>query len=260
MTANGAATAAGGDAPAGASGGVVIVGASGGIGTAVVRRLAAAGTPLSLAARGAEGLETVAAGTNAHVATLDARDVDAVDAFVAEAAKRHGRLVGVVNLAGSLLLKPAHLTSVQEWDDTIGANLTTAFAVVRAAARAMSDGGSVVLMASAAARVGLASHEAIAAAKAGVIGLAQSAAASYASRGLRVNVVAPGLVQTGLSARITSTDAGRKASLAMHPLGQLGEAEDVASAIVWLLAAEQRWVTGQVFGVDGGLATVRARA
>ena len=158
------------------------------------------------------------------------------------------------------MLKPAHLTTRAEWDAVIAQNLTTAFSTVRAAAPLMPNGGSIVLVSTAAARVGLASHEAIAAAKAGVEGLVRSAAATYAAKGLRVNGVAPGLVETPLSERITRNEASRKASEAMHALGRLGTPEDVASAIVWLLDPAQSWVTGQIIGVDGGLGAVRAKA
>ncbi|MEP7216365.1 MAG: SDR family oxidoreductase, partial [Anaerolineaceae bacterium] len=131
----------------------------------------------------------------------------------------------------------------------------------RAVAPVMSNagGGSIVLMSSAAARIGIANHEAIAAAKAGVAGLALSAAATYAPRGVRINVVAPGLVRTPLSARIVDNAASLKVSESMHALGRIGEADDVASLIEYLLAPAQRWVTGQVFGVDGGLGTLRTR-
>ena len=114
-------------------------------------------------------------------------------------------------------------------------------------------------MSSAAARIGLANHEAIAAAKAGVEGLARSAASTYAPRGVRINVVAPGLVRTPLSARLVGNDASVKASVAMHALGRIGEPDDVASLIEYLLDPSHRWVTGQVFGVDGGLSTLRPR-
>jgi NAD(P)-dependent dehydrogenase (short-subunit alcohol dehydrogenase family) len=171
----------------------------------------------------------------------------------------HGRLDGIANCIGSVLLKPAHLTSDADWDDTLRRNLGTAFSTVRTAARLMRGAGSVVLFSSAAARIGLPNHEAIAAAKAGVIGLALSAAASYAPRGVRVNVVAPGLVDTPLAASITASELARKASEKMHPLGRLGTAEDVARALAWLLEPDASWVTGQVIGVDGGLATVAAR-
>jgi len=157
-------------------------------------------------------------------------------------------------------LKPAHLTTETEWATTLATNLTSAFAATRAGARAMLEtGGSIVLVSSAAARLGLANHEAIAAAKAGIIGLVLAGAASYGARGIRVNAVAPGLVRTALTERLTASDAARKASIGMHALGRLGEPSDVASAIAWLLDPAQSWVTGQVLGIDGGLASVRTR-
>jgi 3-oxoacyl-[acyl-carrier protein] reductase len=238
----------------------LVFGATGGIGSALCRRLAAGGARLTLAARDAGRLDRLAGELSAFARPADASDFAAADGCAAAAAEHFGRLDGVVNCAGSLLLKPAHLTTEAEWHATVAANLTSAFAVVRAAARAMTGaGGSVVLVSSAAARVGLANHEAIAAAKAGVIGLTQSAAATYAARGLRVNCVAPGLVRTPLTARITGSETALRASTAMHALGRVGEPDDVAAAIVWFLHPAQGWVTGQVIGVDGGLATVRPR-
>jgi NAD(P)-dependent dehydrogenase (short-subunit alcohol dehydrogenase family) len=121
------------------------------------------------------------------------------------------------------------------------------------------QGGSVVLVSSAAARIGLVNHEAISAAKAGIEGLALAAAATYAAKGIRVNCVAPGLTRTPLTARLWQNDAVAKASAGMHALGRIGTPEEVASAIDWLLDSEQAWVTGQVIGVDGGLSRVRSR-
>lgn len=234
----------------------MIVGAAGGIGSALARVLAGRGATLLLAGRNGEKLAALGAELGASQMVLDARDIEAVERAVSGFAP----LDGVVNCAGSLILKPAHLTSAREWQETIETNLTTAFAVVRAGAKAMmSTGGSIVLCSTAAARTGIANHEAIAAAKAGVTGLTLSAAASYAARGIRVNCVAPGLVDTPLAARITQNEASLKASQAMHPLGRIGRPEDVASAIAWLLDPANSWVTGQVLGVDGGLATLRPR-
>ena len=136
----------------------------------------------------------------------------------------------------------------------------TTHSSVRAGALVMRQTrGSIVLMSSAAAQIGLPNHEAIAAAKAGVIGLMRSAAASYASSCIRVNAVAPGLVETPLSRSITTNEAALKASIAMHPLGRIGTPEDIASAVHWLLGPDSAWVTGQAIGVDGGLAGLKGR-
>ncbi len=186
---------------------------------------------------------------------LDATDFDAVDEVVAE----RGPFDGIACFAGSLLLKPAHLTSREAYDEVIAASLTTSFATVRAAGRHMRTGGSVVLVSSAAVMAGLPNHDAIAAAKAGVIGLLHSSAATYANHGLRINAVAPGLVETSLTASLTSSEASRSASEAMHALGRLGTPDDVARAVVFLLDPANAWITGQVLGVDGGLSTLRPR-
>jgi NAD(P)-dependent dehydrogenase (short-subunit alcohol dehydrogenase family) len=242
---------------------MVIVGGAGGIGSAVARRLAARGCRVVLAGRNVERLEEVAAEINAQTIPLDARDGAAVDALMQSVLTSHARVDGVVNCAGSILLKSAHLTSDQEFADTLATNLTTAFNLVRAATRLMmkqTGGGSIVLCSSVAARRGLANHEAIAAAKAGVEGLALAAAASYARFGVRVNCVAPGLTRTELTRALTQNETVAKMSAAMHPLGRIGEPAEVASAICWLLDAEQGWVTGQVIGIDGGLGSVQARS
>jgi NAD(P)-dependent dehydrogenase (short-subunit alcohol dehydrogenase family) len=237
----------------------IVLGATGGIGSAVTKQLAP-GAELVLAGRDREELHAVAHPLQAREHVLDAAVIEDVKRCVDRTVAELGRLDGIVNCVGSLLLKPAHLTKEEEWEEVLATNLRSAFATVRAAAPAMRKaGGSIVLISSAAARVGLANHEAIAAAKAGVIGLMLSAAATYASWGVRVNAVAPGLVRTPLSARITESEAMTKASEAMHALGRLGEPAEIASMIAWLLDREQSWVTGQVFGVDGGLSSVRPR-
>jgi NAD(P)-dependent dehydrogenase (short-subunit alcohol dehydrogenase family) len=240
----------------------VILGGSGGIGSAVARNLVARGAKVALAARGAERLDSLAAELgNASTGVVDATDMSSVEDFVRSTANANEGLDGIVNCVGSILLKAAHQTKEDEWRQTIAANLDSAFATVRAGAKVMGrSGGSIVLMSSSAARVGLPSHEAIAAAKAGVIGLARSAAATYAGKGIRVNAVAPGLVDTPMSAGITSNEMMLKASTAMHPLGRIGSPEEVASVVAWLLSEESGWVTGQVIGIDGGLATVRGKA
>jgi NAD(P)-dependent dehydrogenase (short-subunit alcohol dehydrogenase family) len=238
----------------------LVIGATGAAGRALTHRLRDRGATVVAAARDEDALAALADDTGVEVRPVDARDVDAVGGLVEAVVADHGRLDAAANLAGSVLLKPAHTTSAAEFEDTVASNLTTAFALVRAAAPAMRrQGGSIVLVASAAAQTGIANHEAIAAAKGGVIGLTRSAAATYGPRGVRVNAVAPGLVDSAMTASIVGDERQAEASRAMHVLGRLGTGDDVAAAVDFLLDPANDWVTGQVLGVDGGLGQVRPR-
>ncbi len=237
----------------------VVIGGGGGIGSATARLLAKQGATVIVAGRTEESVDDVAREVGGESRVLDARDLNAVKETLAEVVQQHGRLDGVVNCAGSVVLKPAHLTTPDEWDEIVATNLTTAFATVRAAGSVMKDGGSVVLVSTAATQTGLANHEAIAATKGGIDALVRSASATYGRRGLRFNAVAPGLVRTPQTERITSNDKQAETSRAMHALGRLGEPDDVGRAIAWLLDPVNDWVTGQTLGVDGGLGQVRTR-
>ncbi|MEM6572421.1 MAG: SDR family oxidoreductase [Planctomycetota bacterium] len=238
----------------------VVLGASGGIGGALSRRIVGRGGRVLLAARDEGRLEALSGDLDMPSLSVDAAEPDGVKAAIAACVDAHGRFDGIANCVGSILLRPAHLTKIEDFDATVRANLRTAFSTVSASAGALrKTGGSIVLVSTAAARAGLSNHEAIAAAKAGVQGLALSAAATYASQGIRVNCVAPGLVDTPLASGITGSEKALETSRAMHALGRIGQPDEVASAIEWLLDPAQGWVTGQILGVDGGLATVRAR-
>lgn len=238
----------------------LVIGAGGGIGSALARILADRGDTVVLAGRSEEPLAAIGDEIGQKYHTVDARDFDAVDALLEAVKDEHGRLDGVTNCAGSVVLKPAHLTTRDDYDAVIATNLTSAFAVVRAAAPLMrSDGGAIALCSTAAVRLGIANHEAIAAAKGGVEGLVRAAAATYGARGVRVNAVAPGLVRTQQTERLTSNETQADASRQMHVLDRFGEPEDVATALAWLVDPEASWVTGQVVGVDGGLGSVRTR-
>jgi len=225
----------------------LIIAASSGIGQVTSQLLRSAGHSVFTTARDNSKISPDA--------LLDATDFDAVDNVFHLA----GELDGVVNCSGSLLLKSAQLTSKEQYQNVLDASLTTAFATVRAAGKHMKKGGSVVLISSSAALTGLANHEAIAAAKAGIIGLTLSAAATYAGSNIRFNAVAPGLTQTPLTSSLIGNENSRKISEAMHPLGRLGKPEDIARAIVFLLDPANDWITGQVLAVDGGLSSVRPR-
>lgn len=239
----------------------VVFGAYGGVGSALSRRLARRDARLVLSGRDPEALEALASELGAEARPADATDLQAVDRLFKEVRDEFGEVAGVANCVGSLLLKPAHLTRPEEWNHTLTTNLGSAFAVLRGATGVLSrqdDGGSIVLVSTAAARIGLPNHEAIAAAKGGIDALVRSAAATYGRFGVRVNSVAPGLVDTPMTERITSSDRARESSESMHALGRIGGADEVARAIEWLLDPDSGWITGQTVGVDGGLGTVRS--
>ena len=237
----------------------VIVGASGGIGSALCEKLHQTGWKLVLGGRDESKLTALAEHWDYPFLAGDARDPQFTDQLFQLAQNTYGSVYGAVNLAGSILLKAAHKTSPEELNDTLQQNLFTSFNLVRSAIPHLrKEGGSVVLLSSVAAKFGLANHEAIAAAKAAVEGLTISSAATYAAYKIRFNAVAPGLVKTPLSTKLTSNEMVLKASTQMHPLQRIGEPRDVASAIEWFLAPNQSWVTGQILGVDGGLGSVKS--
>lgn len=239
----------------------LVLGAYGGVGRELTLRLSGRGARLIIAGRDRQKLESLAECTRALPLLVDASDFAQIQECVASARDRHGRIDGVASCVGSILLKPAHLTSEQEWSSIIATNLSSSFALLKFAAKAMmGSGGSVVFVSSAAARIGLANHEAIAAAKAGIEGMVRSAAASYARQKIRVNCVAPGMIDTGLTSDLRANPTQLQASVEMHALGRIGTPAEIASVIDWLLGPDSSFVTGQSIAVDGGLSSVRAKS
>lgn len=235
---------------------ILVFGATGGIGSALCTAAAEAGATLHLSARREGPLSALAATLEQGYTVGDVTDPQAVDQVLKAAKSAMGGLDGVVLCVGSIVLKPVHRTSDEDWRDTLSRNLDAAFFVLRSAARSMMrTGGSVVLVSTAAAHAGVANHAAIVAAKSGVEGLVRATAATYAARNLRINAVAPGLVETPLAAPLLRSDAARAASERMHSLGRIGDPDDIAHAITFLL--ESTWTTGQVLTVDGGLSGVK---
>lgn len=239
----------------------VIAGAYGGLGIALARRLSALNARLCLLGRDEEKLSAVADQFDSLYMVADASDFDELSSCMESCKERFGKVDGVACTVGSLFIKPAHLTRQSDWDAVLTANLSSAFSVLRASAKAMMGrGGSVVLLSSCAARVGMANHDALAAAKAGVEGLVRSAAASYARHGVRVNCVAPGIMNTPLAAKLARDPAVLDSILQAYPIPRMGTPDEVATVIEWLLSPQSGWVTGQSVAVDGGISTLRSSA
>ncbi|WP_237226893.1 SDR family NAD(P)-dependent oxidoreductase [Rubinisphaera sp. JC750] len=238
----------------------IVFGASGSVGSSLCEELQSDGRAVLAVGRDAGKLDALKEqlGVETAMATLD--QPDTIAAAFDQATEIFGQVEAVANCIGTLQLKPAHLLSDEDWQDTIAANLTSCFQILKASVKAMrSQGGAVVFVSTAAAEMGMANHEAIAAAKAGVLGLMRSAAATYANRNLRVNCVSPGLVKSNMSRHLWEDEKMRAISEQMNPLGRLGEPADIARMIAWLLHPQNSWVTGQNFGVDGGLSRLMQR-
>lgn len=239
---------------------VVVLGATGTVGGLLAKQLVEDGRQVILVARNPEKLEALAKELDQPFVLSGFDCSDTLEANLRELIAQGPPPQAMVNCIGSVLLKSAHMTSDSEFRETVETNLFTAFLCVKMAGKLMREnGGSVILFASAAAETGIANHEAIAAAKAGIIGLARSAAASYASANIRFNVISPGLVQTEMTRRLWQNEISAKASRQMHALGRLGEPQHITSCVRWLISPDNDWITGQCIGIDGGLGHVLPR-
>lgn len=239
-----------------------IVGATGGIGRCLVQRLTNQSWNIIPSARDEDRLQELVDEYDLEdPVPMDATDPKQVEKAAAGIFEKYDKLDGLVHLGGSFMLKGAHQLSLEEWKDTIDKNLNSAFYLLHyTIAPIQKQGfGSVVFTSTVAAQTGLPSHEAIAAAKAGIDGLVRSAAATYASRNIRVNSVAPGMTETPMSKPILSNETSRKITERMHPLGRVGNPEEVSSAYAWLLSDDSSWVTGQTISMDGGLSKAHPR-
>lgn len=237
----------------------LIVGGSSDIGIILCRALLEEGAAVTLLARDSSRLAEFPEGKVGKFIG-DANDEDLVkEAVLSAISAGNGRLDGVVHLVGSFAVRPPHAMSLEAFEQVITTNLSSAFVTLSIACKQMlrNGGGRVVFTSSVAGSLGLANHEAIAAAKGGVESMVRSAAATYSKRGIRVNAVAPGLTDTRLSRPITSSSATKEAAVGMIPLKRINEPEEVSSTIQWLLTDAPDNITGQVFHLDGGMSNVR---
>jgi len=237
----------------------LVTGASGGLGQAVARELREQGWTVALVGRDLERLRA-AFGAEAACIAADVSTPDGARAAVEQCQRELGLPTALTHCAGTTLLAPLHRTAPEMYRSCLTANLDSAFFTLGAfmdALREARQPGAAVLVSSVVARIGVANHEAIAAAKAGVEGLVRSAAATYAPSRIRVNAVAPGIMDTPAVARIIGTEAARAGAAKQYPLPGIGDPADLARLMAWLLSDKAGWITGQVWAMDGGFSSVR---
>ena len=236
----------------------VVTGASQGLGRAVAEGLGQCGATVVCVARNADKLaDTVSrvnqAGGSGHAAACDVTDRDAIKGVIESAAKDHGQLHILVNNAGITRDKLARGMSDEEWDDVIATNLTSAFVCSRAAAGLMrrKKYGRIINMASISGMIGNPGQANYSASKAGLIGLTRTMSKELVSRGVTVNAIAPGFIESDMTSEIP--EGILQEAVNRIPAKRLGQAHEVAAAVVYLASADAGYISGQTIVIDGGM-------
>ena len=235
----------------------LVTGASRGIGQAIASRLAAQGALVVCAARGDNAKATadaiVAAGGKADAITVDVTDDAALAKVPGEIVEKHGRLDVVVSNAGITRDQLLMRMKRDDWDAVIATNLTATFVLAQAAIRPMlkQKGGRIIAIGSVVGEIGNAGQTNYAASKAGLIGFAKALAREVASRGITVNVITPGMIDTDMTRAIA--EKAQVDWAAQIPLGRLGSVDDIAAAACYLASDEAAYITGHVLAVNGGM-------
>ncbi len=232
---------------------IVIYGGSGGVGVTLAKQLSIAGYELHLAGRNAEKLKDISSQLSCNYTVGDVLD----DSFFDQVSQEAGdRINGIVYAVGTINLKSLNRLTTDDFLNDYKINVIGAVQSVRAALNSLkTNKGSVVLFSSVASNIGFSMHASIGAAKAAINGLAISLAAELAPY-VRVNAIAPSLTDTPLASRVLANDNVKESIGKMHPLKRLGTPEDLAGLAKYLLSEEASWITGQVFGLDGGRSTI----
>ena len=234
----------------------LITGASGGIGSAIAKNLSQQGAHVVLHGTRAGRLEELASeiGSKVSVVAANLSDRDAVGGLVVEAAKSTGAIDILVNNAGITRDNLFMRMKDEEWDDVLEVNLTSSMLLCRSAIRAMMKArwGRIISISSIVGVTGNPGQTNYAASKAGMIGFSKSLAAEVASRGITVNIVAPGFIETSMTDELT--DEQKHKLLANVPAGRLGSSQEVAAAVSFLASEEAAYMTGSTLHVNGGMA------
>lgn len=234
----------------------LVTGASGGIGGAIAKTLYAAGANVGLSGTRTEPLEALAAelGDRAHVLPCNLGDAEAATALPKQATDAMGGLDILVNNAGITRDNLFMRMSDEEWQSVIDVNLTSTFRLCKGVLRGMMKArwGRIVNISSVVGATGNPGQGNYAAAKAGMVGMTKSLAYEVATRGITVNAVAPGFIETAMTDKLT--DDQKSAILTQIPSGRMGTPEEIASAVLYLSSAEAGYVTGTTLHVNGGMA------
>ncbi|MEN9059949.1 MULTISPECIES: 3-oxoacyl-[acyl-carrier-protein] reductase [Ponticoccus] len=236
----------------------LITGASGGIGGEIAKALHGAGATVGLSGTRTEPLEALAAelGSRAHVLPCNLGDAEAVTALPKQAAEAMGAVDILVNNAGITRDNLFMRMSEEEWAQVLEVNLTASFRLCKGVLRGMMKArwGRIVNITSVVGTTGNPGQGNYAAAKAGLVGMSKSLAYEVATRGVTVNAVAPGFVRTAMTDKLN--DEQKAAILTQIPAGRMGEAEEIAAAVLYLSSPEAAYVTGSTLHVNGGMAMV----
>jgi 3-oxoacyl-[acyl-carrier protein] reductase len=234
----------------------LVTGASGGIGAAIARSLHARGAAVGLSGTRVEPLQALASelGERAHVLPCNLSDKDAVEALPKQAVEVMGAVDILVNNAGITKDNLFMRMSDEEWDSVLNVNLTSTFRLCRGVLRGMMKArwGRIVNISSIVGATGNPGQANYAAAKAGMVGMSKSLAYEVASRGITVNCVAPGFIATAMTDKLT--DDQKAGILGQVPAGRMGDADEIAAAVLYLASAEAGYVTGATLHVNGGMA------
>jgi len=237
----------------------LVTGATGGIGKDIAKGLHAAGATVALSGTKREALEALAAeiGPRTHVLPCNLSDRADADRLIPAAEETLNGLDILVNNAGITRDMLAMKLKDEDWDDVLEVNLTTAFRLSRAALRGMikkRHGRIIGITSIVGVTGGVGGQANYAASKAGMIGMSKSLAAEIAVRGVTVNCVAPGFIESPMTDKLN--DSQKEKLLALIPAGRFGTGADVAGAVVYLASAEAAYVTGQTLHVNGGMAMI----
>ncbi len=239
----------------------LITGARGGMGLALAHQLAQRGIRVAAVGRDAQALASASLPPGSLRIACDVTTPEGAAHAIAQCKDEGGTLPSLLaHCVGSTLIAPLHRTHASQAREVLRVNLDSAVYMLGSWVSALREAnlpGSAVFVSSVVARIGVANHEAIAAAKGGVEALVRSAAASYAPHGLRVNAVAPGMTDTPMTANMLKVPAMRDGAGKQYPLGGVQTADQVADAMSWLLSDAAARITGQVIAVDGGFTQIR---